>query len=361
MTARSVIAWVSISMAMALQSAPVLGADESPPLHEVVEAWLASPHADETSESFRHWDDDGEIPKNCATCHSSVGYRDYLGSGSSVAGVTINAVPPRSTVDCVACHNSDAENLDAVLFPSGVLEIDLGVSSRCAVCHQGRSSTVGLDQRTEGLDLDTPNPELSFVNVHYRAAAATLLGTQVKGGYEYAGKSYAGRFQHVPPLNTCIACHDPHALEVKVETCSSCHPVGKLKDIRTSQIDHDNDGDITEGIHSEIVSLHRKLGEAISAYSTKVAGVPIVYTAESYPYFFTDTNGDGAASSDETIYPNRYSSWTPRMLQAAYNFQFAAVDTGAFAHNPRYVLQLLFDSLEDLSVAAGLELLDVKR
>ena len=32
----------------------------------------------------------------------------------------------------------------------------------------------------------------------------------------------------------------------------------------------------------------------------------------------------------------------------AYNFQYAMKDPGAFAHNPKYVLQILYDSLADL-------------
>jgi hypothetical protein len=47
--------------------------------------------------------------------------------------------------------------------------------------------------------------------------------------------------------------------------------------------------------------------------------------------------------------PNRYQSWTPRLLKAAYNYQVAAKDRGGYVHNPAYLLQLLHDSLQSLS------------
>jgi len=55
------------------------------------------------------------------------------------------------------------------------------------------------------------------------------------------------------------------------------------------------------------------------------------------------------------VFPNRYQSWTPRLLKAAYNYQFVAKDSGAFAHNPHYVIQLMIDSIESLSVVSEIE------
>jgi hypothetical protein len=38
------------------------------------------------------------------------------------------------------------------------------------------------------------------------------------------------------------------------------------------------------------------------------------------------------------------------LLRAAYNYQWAQKDPGAFAHNGQYIVQVLQDSLEDLGV-----------
>jgi hypothetical protein len=73
-----------------------------------------------------------------------------------------------------------------------------------------------------------------------------------------------------------------------------------------------------------------------------------VYSSAAYPYFFADLNSNGAADPDEANRDNAFSSWTPKLLRAAYNYQYSAKDPGAFAHNGQYVMQLLYDGLVDM-------------
>jgi hypothetical protein len=40
-------------------------------------------------------------------------------------------------------------------------------------------------------------------------------------------------------------------------------------------------------------------------------------------------------------------------LKAAYNYQYATKDPGAFAHNGKYIIQLLYDSLADLDTTTS--------
>ena len=40
-------------------------------------------------------------------------------------------------------------------------------------------------------------------------------------------------------------------------------------------------------------------------------------------------------------------------LLAAYNYQWVAKDPGAFAHNGKYILQILYDSLRDLGASVS--------
>ena len=90
-------------------------------------------------------------------------------------------------------------------------------------------------------------------------------------------------------------------------------------------------------------------------------GKPIVYDAEAYPYFFVDTNGNGTADKDEAKFPNRYKNWTPRLMKAAYNYQFVTKDPAAFAHNPIYAIQLLHNSLADLGAKVKVDLAKATR
>jgi hypothetical protein len=98
----------------------------------------------------------------------------------------------------------------------------------------------------------------------------------------------------------------------------------------------------------EISALHDKLLEAIKSYAKEVGGQAIGYDAHHYPYFLNDTNGNGKIDEDEAKRDNGFSAWTPRLLKAAYNYQFVAKDPGAYTHNPLYIVQILHDSLADL-------------
>jgi hypothetical protein len=329
--------------------------------------WNASAHADKTAEAFNHWNDADppEVSAGCAKCHSSGGYQDFLGADGSAAGAVDKAAPIGTTVDCVACHNAATLTLSSVTFPSGAEVKGLGAEARCMTCHQGRESKVSVDKaiqtNADPNQPDAPSTKLAFINVHYAAAGATLYAGIAQGGYQYDGKAYDVKFTHVEGLDSCINCHDQHSLEVRIETCVECHPgVLAKEDFRKIRMagsahDYDGDGDVTEGIAGEIEGLQVALYQAMQAYGAK-AGAPIIYTSASHPYFFNDTNGNGQVDPNEAVSANKYVSWTPRLLKAAYNYQFSLKDYGAFAHNAKYIIQLLFDSIEDLDPALTVKL-----
>ena len=327
--------------------------------------WAGSGHADTEAEAFVHWDEDepAEVPAGCAKCHSAYGYLDFLGLDGTVAGTVDNNAKIGSVINCVACHNTATVAMTSVVFPSGVEITGLGSEARCMQCHQGRASTKSVDDKIEaaGLNdeasLDTVSEKISFTNIHYFAAGATLQGGAALGGYQYTGKAYDSKLAHVEGYDTCVGCHDPHSLEVKVESCSTCHQdvntVEDLKNVRMegSLVDYDGDGDTKEGVFYEIDGLRTMLVQAMQAYSDEVAGAMIGYDPTSYPYFFVDANGNGEIDDDEANSDNRYAAFTPRLSKAVYNYQTSLKDPGAFAHGGKYIIELLYDSIEDLNVA----------
>lgn len=345
---------IAIGLALLVQTS-VLAQEEPPYLAEFYNAWVESPHADAEAEAFVHWNDEGEIPVECARCHSTPGYRDLLGVDGTEFGTVENPAPIGTVITCDACHNSVTFTLSSVTFPSGVEITDVGDAARCMWCHQGRASMESVDAAIAeaGLaeDLNAPSPDLGFVNIHYFAAAASLYGSEVRGGYQFEGNRYQIRNIHVPELNTCIGCHNPHTLEVKVEVCTECHEEVEseedLRFIRTNgtAVDYDGDGDMGEGIAEEIETLQEMLYEAIQIYAREVAGTPIVYDAGAYPYFFIDTNDNGEVDEGEAAFPNAYNAFTGNLLKAAYNYQVTVKDPGGFAHNPTYHIHLLYDSI----------------
>ena len=336
------------------------------PVEAISEKWTDSGHADRESESFVHWDEDDppEVPTNCAKCHSAYGYLDYLGEDGTPAGVVDAAATIGSVVDCYVCHNPTASEKDTAIFPSGAEISGMGQTANCAECHQGRTSTFRVEDAIAGLPEDEVNEELGFINVHYKVAAATRYGTEVQGGYEYPNMDYVGFYEHVEDYQLCTDCHDAHSLEITASECAACHSevsdLGDLRDVRIDETDFDGDGDVTEGVFSEIQTLHEMLYDAIQAYAADVAGESILY-ARQFPYWFNDTNGNGEADEGEVAFPNQYASWTPRLVKATYNYHMVLEDPGGFMHNAKYLIQIMYDNLEDLSQAVSINMSGLER
>lgn len=323
--------------------------------------WAASAHAKADAAAFTHWDEETpqEIPVECAKCHSSIGFQDYVGADGSEAFKVDASSAVGTVVTCSTCHNDATKTLSMVKFPSGVEISGLGGEAVCMTCHQGNASMVQVDEaiaKAAVADEDTVSADLGFTNIHYFAAAVARYGTLVKGGYEYAGKTYDALFDHVQGVQTCTECHDSHSLELKLDSCASCHEgvatpedVRNVRMIASSATDYDGDGDLKEGIFYEVEGVRALTFEAIQTYAVEVSGSAIAYSSDAYPYFFVDTNANGTADADEAVFPNAYKSWTPRLLKAAYNYQTSIKDPGAYAHGGKYIIQLLYDSAQDLN------------
>jgi hypothetical protein len=333
-----------------------------------------------SEEAFRHWDADGEIAAACTKCHSPEGVPLLLKDNASISQPLANGFK------CTTCHESlglEAGELVAprlvvneVKFPSGaMLSFGEGADANlCIECHQGRESKYSVDALLTGLDADTVAnltnaelldvvtnatdkldddalaPNLRFLNIHYFAAGATKFGTEAKGAYEYDGKEYAGLFEHVSDYENCTQCHNVHSLKVNAAECGDCHDGVETEEdlvtIRESEDDFDGDGNTTEGLADEVATMRDAVYAALQEYSaTTTVTDEIAYDSHSYPYFFIDTNGNGQIDEGEA---DRYATWTPRLLKAAYNYQYSQKDPGAFAHNGPYILQILYDTLEDI-------------
>ncbi len=391
-------------------------------------AWLGSAHADLTAEPFAHWNDEvpALVPRDCSKCHSGLGYRDFLGALANP-----NATPPETSpsanlndpapapgrgqvasgpwpvgtpVNCDTCHNGVTQSLSEITFPSGLTVTGLGDESRCMVCHQGRESTVSVEKQISNAygaatdpitSDDTVSSALSFINVHYFAAAGSLFGREAKVAYEYADPSlasepidpvtglsvrmpYDAKFAHVASKDVCFECHDQHSLKVRVTECATCHvnrngdpivttapmteteyraAIDNLHDVRMAGTinDFDGDGDAREGVYYELAGLRDTLYAAIRAYAntpkTSAAGAavpatPVAYSPTTYPYFFLDPNDNGTVDAGETT---RYNAWTARLLRAAYDYQYAQKDPGTFAHNAKYLIEVLHDAIADVN------------
>ncbi len=204
---------------------------------------------------------------------------------------------------------------------------------------------------------DEVSDRLAFRNVHYFAAGATLFGDDVQGAYQFDGMDYNGRNIHVQDeVMVCTDCHDVHRQELDLGTCEDCHEdVETVEDVRLIRVgdgfegepvDFNGNGDADEPMRDEIATFEEALFAAIQTYATDVVGTSIVYSPSAYPYWFIDTNSNGVLDEDEANNGNRYATWTPTLLRAAYNYQYFQKDPGDYAHNPYYAMQVLYDSIE---------------
>lgn len=322
------------------------------------ERWRGSAHADPTAPAFNRWNKEGAVPVECARCHSSPGFQDYIGADATAPFRVDRPAPVGTVVDCRACHSTAAGALSQVTFPSGFTATGLGGEARCMTCHQGRASGADVDAAITKAGItnaDEASPMLGFLNIHYYPAAATLYAGRAKGGYQYPGQVYDTRFRHVESHDTCIECHDPHSTRVRFDECATCHQgvsdLGTARGIRmmaSAGRDYDGDGNVTEGVAEELDGARAKLLGAIQRYGQERA-MPVCYSSTSYPYWFNDANGDGVCAPGEAVPAAGYKGWSPRLMRAAYNYQMATKDPGAFAHNAKYVLELLFDSIQDVN------------
>jgi hypothetical protein len=318
----------------------------NPPQQSVVEVtdlWSISGHADYDSISFTNWDEDGEIPPSCAKCHSTTGFHNFLGLDGSTPLTVEIAVPIGTVVMCSACHNTEVHAMTTVPYPDGFEFQPQRNEASCMNCHQGRATGLRIEEQIDGLDLDEPDEELSFVSVHYGIAALAKMGSEANGAYQYEGQNYQGYYVHVREFETCETCHEPHDANIQVEDCTPCHfNVAAYEDIRLireEEIDWAGKG-VMLGVDADIQAMHDQLYDLITEYSVNMVGEPIVYNFDQFPYWFQGTEGDQGPP---------YEAWTPRLLRTAYNYHFVMNARGAFAHNPRYVLQVLYDSIADFA------------
>ena len=224
---------------------------------------------------------------------------------------------PANGLACTTCHNDLTKftlyPVKGVPFPSGKTvsfseKDDKGAykdavpANLCLECHQGRQSTATLNARIGKNEADkVPETKLSFANVHYFAAGASLFGNDAQVAYQYADKEYAGRNMHAPGFTTCTDCHSTHELGLNSDKCVTCHAgVKSAEEIRFTKDDLDGDKDVKEGVAGELKTMEEKLYAAMQAYAKDVAKAAIVYDAVTYPYFFADANANGKVDEGET-------------------------------------------------------------
>ncbi len=342
----------------------------------------------------------------CYQCHHGIASIDYQnavqGTSTSVENVSKDAhvLWGDSTVTCVTCHephkngandsttsgvrvpvylsyNSEFTTanprggankmMDLTDIPSGA-----GNSIICLFCHQGRQSGWTLWKKVskiQGNDFAYRSPNSTVpgfstnnINYHYLGGGALLWSKNAwefiienADGSSSVPKVYStGNAQHQG--KNCTGCHmgsanstnteGGHTWVPRLTTCqtSGCHPGLVDFESVTASGDYDGDG-LVETTHSEIGSVNYLDVNLGQQWGTGNGGTGLVgllnealydagvrYTP-NHPYFTTKAGGT-------------FSSWTPNLIAAAANLNFAyKTGEAMYVHNPHYVAQILIDSL----------------
>lgn len=319
----------------------------------------------------------------CNQCHHGLGSIDYQEDrqGTEEAQVLWGD----ATVTCITCHDPhkdaggtgmnirvpvklsyNSRFVDAVSNPRGGINkfmdgTDIPDTVRdgriCLFCHQGRESGLTVYQAIKAANpaLDPySQPDqtisasgVSFINPHYLDGGA-ILWSRNAWEYFFGGipQTYSeGNIAH-QALN-CMGCHmdtpkednsaGGHTWKAQVETCQRCHgPVEEFTEIQASA---DYDGDGTVGtVFQELGTINPDSG-LFGQLKAALQAKGIYYNPDSYPYFFTATGG-------------QFRNWTTNTLSAAFNLAYAyKAGNAVYAHNAKYIVQILQDSLQALGVA----------
>ena len=303
------------------------------------------------------------VPTTCARCHSSRGLRRLPGRRQHRprAGWTTRQ-RRESVVRCATCHTPAAETLTAVTFPSGAKVTGLGAEATCMTCHQGRASGADVDKVIA-------DARSRCRRGHGRRRPMRVHQHPLLPGGGHAlrrpgqGRLSVRRRRSTTPASATWTASTPASAattrtrtQARWDACATCHP--GVKDLPTRATsgmmssrnrDYDGDGNRDRGhLPRARRAARRSCSQAIARYGVEKNG-PLCYGEHASLLVQGHQRQRGHAAPRRQCRANGYKRWTPRLPKAAFNYQMASKDPGAFAHNAKYIMQLLYDSTTDVN------------
>lgn len=287
----------------------------------------------------------------CQVCHTSTGFKNFVSNPTtySPANNTFYLTGnQKELLYCWACHKvpglesptPDLRNPGPTPFASSAILSsiqvqqlrtiidnigDKGASNICLTCHSGRNTGINVKLAA--------NISTTFAgfNSHYAAAGGTLFGFIA---YEFEGRTYSRQTIHASFNDSpCTACHMPnksHTFEAVVKDSS-----GRIVDITAFDT-------ACKPCHSDKQALLSLTNQRKQEYEEALKVIQSllekkgIYWKPTHPYFY-DEKG------------NQYSRWPDKdTLGVAFNLNLLLHEPGAYVHNPRYVKQVIYDSIDFL-------------
>jgi hypothetical protein len=261
---------------------------------------------------------------HCTTCHAVDATTDPHKTGKDYTPGSFPLLVPSAPTDQAIIEKSSAVGLS-----DGTVGGLYGKGNACIWCHKSRKDVTNYITASNDLTSRNWGP-------HEGPQSDIYTG---KGGYGYAGKTYLSS-SHQAFKNGCLNCHMPpvasnsgignHSFSPQLSTCqaSGCHSTATSFNVAGGQ------GAMKAGIQELRVALN-KLG-----YLTRAAAPPYTNLSETDladQQFQTDVVLPGATGV------------TADRAGALYNYLLLARGSGGGVHNPVYVRELIYDSVQFLT------------
>jgi len=255
---------------------------------------------------------------NCSACHDDSPANDPHLTG---ANYVLGSFPLR--VPSAAGDYAVIERSSAVGTSTGTRSREYQTGNACIWCHKSRKDVTNYILAENNITSTSWGP-------HLGPAADVYTG---EGGYEFAGKNY-GNSSHTNLQTGCVQCHMPpvaansgigdHSFYPQLSACQNCHAGALSFDIVGGQ--------------TRVSGMLQRLREQLNTMGmlTRDGTTPLDNE-------LTDTEfaADNAMPQTEENLP---------VLEAVagplYNYFVMARGGALGVHNPNYVQQILYDSIE---------------
>jgi hypothetical protein len=261
----------------------------------------------------------------CSTCHTIDATNDPHKTGKNYTKGGFALHVPASANDEATLEKSATAGT-----VSGQGAGKLGAGNLCVWCHKSRKDVTHFIGATNALSN-------AYWGPHEGPHADVMSG---KGGYHYAGKSYGSTAAHLG-ADGCVTCHMPtvaanasyvdHSFRANLEVCKKCHSGATSFDV--------NGGQTT--VVKGIVELQAALNTAGYLTRGTTAGSPALSATELGKDF----------KLDKPRFQTPPVSVNADTAGALYNYFIVSRGGARGPHNPRYIKQLLWDSIAFLKGA----------
>nr|WP_320049408.1 cytochrome c3 family protein [uncultured Desulfuromonas sp.] len=294
--------------------------------------------------------------ETCQRCHTTTGASNYLGNEENydAANNDFSYLDPQYDADgnlvsskieflsCETCHTSATTGalritdtditLDYTYGGEEIVLSGVNESTTCLTCHGGWGNMDSL------VAMDDESRDFHGV-LHHGPAGAILFADQTHAAYEFAGQVYSSTSPHKSLGSAeggpCVACHMPEKNHSNIvadtmtgvvtsgDTCVSCHG-GSMTAARLTELNEQR-----QQAAALIRSYTNNAAETPNALGVGGVGINVWSADASY----------GRAIHNPSLVPTE-------SFRAFCNWWVIYDDRGAEAHNPTYVKQVAFDTID---------------